>query len=156
MKYEILSTAIILTFMSSSVLARPLCNSNETVIFSCELTNAKTVSICSNDLNNKTKTGYIEYRYGTAQEVELTLPKNRSYPTKSNVHRTTLGNSDTLSHSVAFKSGSYSYNIYQYAPKRTSGIKVRQKGKDIVSHTCSSYATFKDIPTMVKHLYLDK
>ena len=92
--YKLLSGLLISTALTTSAFASPLCDTTETVLFSCSLTNTKTVSVCSKGLNKEDETGYLEYRYGDSSNTELTLPKERSYPNVDNIYRKTLGNSE--------------------------------------------------------------
>jgi len=55
-----------------------LCAADERVIFSCALRQpARIVSLCaSKDLTNEK--GYLQYRFGTPEKVELEFPKDRT------------------------------------------------------------------------------
>lgn len=56
------------------------CTDDELTVFSCELKNKKTVSVCaSNDVS--ARSGYLQYRFGKIGKVELSVPpKKKSFP----------------------------------------------------------------------------
>ena len=80
MKTHVIITITVLTLSSANVWAKPAnthCSANEQTLFSCQLKNNKTVSLCaSNDFS--ATGGYLQYRFGKIGKVELTLPKAQS------------------------------------------------------------------------------
>ncbi len=56
------------------------CTDSELTVFSCELKNKKTVSVCaSNDVSSDS--GYLQYRFGKIGKVELSIPaKKKGFP----------------------------------------------------------------------------
>ncbi|MFM0037695.1 hypothetical protein [Paraburkholderia strydomiana] len=56
--------------------AAGLCSTNEMTVFNCELKeNHKIVSMCASK-NLTDKRGFLQYRYGLPNRIELTFPKN--------------------------------------------------------------------------------
>lgn len=51
-----------------------LCKSNEDIYFNAKLENRKYVSLCGAG-HRSPSTGYVKYRYGTSDKVELEYPK---------------------------------------------------------------------------------
>jgi hypothetical protein len=56
-----------------------LCALGEDVYFSCPLFGGKVVSVCASG-NNDPKSGYVQYRYGLVDNIELTYPIKKSPP----------------------------------------------------------------------------
>jgi hypothetical protein len=106
------------------------CNPDESSLFSCKLTNGKTVSLCaSTDL--APDSGYLQYRFGKLGKVELSLPaKARGIPKEL-----------TLSHS---KDDSAEYNSVSfmngenYIYELTSFRQFKARNKDGVDTPESS------------------
>lgn len=57
--------------------ASSLCAPNETVLYSCIFDSKKMASLCSTKTNPK-DSGYLQFRYGKTNALELALPKTRS------------------------------------------------------------------------------
>jgi hypothetical protein len=56
------------------------CADDELTVFSCELKNKKTVSVCASD-DVSSHSGYLQYRFGKIGKVELSVPaKKKSFP----------------------------------------------------------------------------
>lgn len=56
-----------------------LCASGEDVYFSCSLLGGKVVSVCASG-NNDPRSGYVQYRYGLIDNIELIYPIKKSPP----------------------------------------------------------------------------
>jgi hypothetical protein len=106
-----------------------LCASGEQIIFSCPTKrSAKIVSLCaSRDLTKQR--GYLQYRFGAADKVELEFPQSR------------LGSQQVFQYShyfraqvdltaISFSVGGYEYSIFhdyngeEKPPVAESGVKV--------------------------------
>ncbi len=56
-----------------------LCDINEDVYFSCPLLGGKLVSVCAFG-NDKPSSGYVQYRYGMPNKLEMSYPANKLAP----------------------------------------------------------------------------
>jgi hypothetical protein len=66
--------ALLFSFSFNSFAAHlNLCTNQEDTYFTCTLKNGKLVSVCGTDYVSD-KSGYLVYRYGTNQKIELSLP----------------------------------------------------------------------------------
>ncbi|MEM5299652.1 hypothetical protein VSR82_35775 [Burkholderia sp. JPY481] len=107
-----------------------LCYPQEEVYFSCQ-TNGKIMSICASG-NISPDNGYVQYRFGKADKMEIEFPKNPFSPRKWFSLSDIREGSVNFSH-LKFNSGHYQYVLYQGFP---SGIYVKRDGKTISNHTC--------------------
>ena len=88
-----------------------LCKSDEAIKFSCHIENSENiVSVCSSK-NISSEEGYLQYRFGTSQKIELTFPKVMKNPTENfwwEEHHPYNG----FYRSLSFEIESYVYTIY--------------------------------------------
>lgn len=72
--------AIVVMVLSTSIAfagpASTHCSTEEQMLFSCQLKNNKTVSLCTSS-DFSASNGYLQYRFGKMGKVELALPKER-------------------------------------------------------------------------------
>ncbi len=60
-------------------LGMTLCTAEEDVYFSCPLPGNKIVSVCASN-NEAPGSGYVQYRYGTPDNMELLYPNKKAPP----------------------------------------------------------------------------
>jgi hypothetical protein len=90
--------------------AAGLCSAGEATVFSCELKeNHKFVSLCSSrDLTDKN--GFIQYRYGTKEKIELIFPKDL-VNSRAQFGYDEYSRPDLSTFVVGFNNGGYRYEI---------------------------------------------
>ncbi len=59
-----------------------LCQRNEQVLFSCPTKNAKIISLCASE-NLSSTNGYLQYRFGKKNNIELYYPEDKVLPKKA-------------------------------------------------------------------------
>ncbi|MCC8403888.1 hypothetical protein LJ655_18675 [Paraburkholderia sp. MMS20-SJTN17] len=107
-----------------------LCQLHEEVYFSCQTEN-KIISLCASG-NISPNNGYVQYRFGTLDQIELQYP-DRPYPPKNRFLISDVAEGSVSFTHVKFKSGEYNYVIYQGFP---SGLYIKRKGKLVSNLTC--------------------
>jgi len=107
-----------------------LCQPHEEIYFSCP-TGKKIISLCASG-NISPDNGYVQYRFGTPDHVELQFP-NKPYPPKSRfLIGDILGGNVNYVH-IKFKSGKYNYVVYQGLP---SGLYIKKNGRLVSNLVC--------------------
>lgn len=86
-----------------------LCVPSERVSFSCELENGKVVSLCTSSEFSET-TGYLQYRYGRQDHIELEHPRSKS-ATQKRFELETHRPYGIQFESVNFSVGKFSYSV---------------------------------------------
>ncbi|MFP3569726.1 hypothetical protein [Paraburkholderia sp. SIMBA_030] len=109
LKYKIASMLAALAVIDTAH-AAGLCSANETIVFNCELKeNHKIVSMCSSkDLTDKK--GFLQYRYGLPNKVELTFPKSREN-SQAQFGYDEYSRPDLSTFVVGFNNANYRYEI---------------------------------------------
>jgi len=109
------------------------CSVSEDVIFSCRIKGSiKILSLCGSKQLSK-DTGYLQYRFGPPDVVELAFPKERKDSLSRFLYHHYFRAQMDLT-SVSFKSGGYKYSIYDYyegeeKPAKTDrGVTVDKEG----------------------------
>jgi hypothetical protein len=126
---------------ASADAAHPLCLTNEDNIFSCTA-GKKVISVCaSKDLT--ADHGYLQYRFGLPNKVELTVPADRSvHPANSAVSRTLTFSGGGGAY-LRFKAGDFDYVVYTAIGKgwgTKDGVAIEKNGKPLTHISC------KDVP----------
>jgi hypothetical protein len=117
---------------ASTVQTPSHCSASEAVIFSCKIKGStKILSLCGSERLSK-DTGYLQYRFGPPDAVELTFPKAQKnslaqflylHYFRAQVDRTY----------VSFKSGGHKYSIYddydgeEKPAKRSRGVTIENE-----------------------------
>lgn len=126
-----------------------LCHPHEEVYFSCPI-GKKIASVCASG-NITPDSGYVQYRFGQPDKIELEYP-SKPYPPRdhfsiSDIH---AGNLNVVH--LKFKSGPYDYVVFQGT---NNGVYVKKNGKTIANLFCEeqSYGAivsraFRGIPTV--------
>jgi hypothetical protein len=90
--------------------AASLCSASETTVFNCELKeNHKIVSICSSKILTG-KSGFLQYRYGTPEKVELVFPKSME-DSQAQFGYDEYSRPDLSTFVVGFNNANYRYEI---------------------------------------------
>ncbi|WP_198087168.1 hypothetical protein [Variovorax sp. E3] len=119
-------------FFHLSAMAQPsLCTSSETTEWSCAA-KKKIYSLCaSKDL--EAKTGYMQYRAGTASKTEFLFPERLAHP-KGNF-RLALQAKGVM---FSFSNAGYEYAIYEPLAGATHIDVVNSQGAQVADVACSS------------------
>jgi hypothetical protein len=99
--------------------AGALCTSGERVLFSCRM-KEKSVALCASADLGRT-TGYVQYRFGTAQKLELQYPKEKE-PAESNFFISSIAYSGGGEARVRFLRNNVSYYIYERTVKSNAAF----------------------------------
>lgn len=129
-----------------------LCKSQEDVYFSCPLNGGKIVSVCAFK-NDRPSSGYVQYRYGAPEKIELIYPQKENSP-KGRFFIVNASEGSVSKDIIKFKNGKYTYIIAQAF---VSSLTVLKDDKLILRKTCGeggnafvSRAARKGIETIPK------
>jgi hypothetical protein len=125
--------------------APTLCETGETVVFSCA-TGARVASVCASNYISKTS-GYLQYRFGQKDKVEMSYPLATAKPAE-------LFESGTLIYSggggawLRFSNGPFRYSIFsaigKWGPKgqpaEAAGVFVEKDGRNVANLPCHGAA----------------
>jgi hypothetical protein len=115
--------------VSASAKSPGLCAANEKIVFSCELKNSKTVSICSSqDISG----GYVEYRFGTKSNVEL---KYLADGKQRKLHRAEVVYANNSEDTIWFRISQFLYSIF-IPTSGAPGLEVSRNNDVIARFEC--------------------
>lgn len=97
--------------MSDEEVDITLCALEEDIYFSCPLPGNKIVSICASG-NINPDSGYVQYRYGSPEHVEMLFPLKKS-PPKNKFFTVNASEGSVNKGIIKFKNGSYTYIVAQ-------------------------------------------
>lgn len=109
-----------------------LCKPSEDIYFSCPMKN-KIVSVCAKN-NVSPDAGYVQYRYGTTEDIEMIYPKN-NVPPRDIFSITDASEGSAAQENLKFKNGSYDYVLYHGF---TNGLYVVKGDKAVFRGLCDS------------------
>ena len=145
----------LLSSFAPAALSQTHCSAAERSIFSCEI-GRKVLSLCSSPDLDETK-GWLQYRFGTLDKLELVFPEGREHPKK---HFRSLRNyssvEQALIQELGFKKGNTGYTVYRedVKGKKEAGVYVTVNGKDTYLK-CKSPKGTEDFVMKVDELDLD-
>lgn len=106
----IAATAALPAGSPSVAVAESMCAAQEAVLFSCETTTGKRVSLCASR-GVSTDQGYLYYAYGIPGHSELVFPGEKRVPTDFKRTQLTFAGS-TGGYAYSFENDGYRYIIY--------------------------------------------
>lgn len=109
-----------------------LCQAFEEVYFSCEI-DEKIIAICALG-NISPANGYVQYRYGTRDKLELQYPSKPLDP-KGLLTISEISEGDAQYTQLKFRQNGFNYVVYQGIP---SGIYVKRNGRTIFNRVCGN------------------
>lgn len=117
------------------------CKSDEDIYFSCALANGKIVSVCAKNNIEPTR-GYVQYRYGMPEAIELEYPGKKVAP-KGIFYVVNADEGSAHLSSLKFKIGRYLYRVNQAF---SSFLTVTDKDKLVLNQSCEAgdYAGISD------------
>lgn len=110
---------------------KTLCGASEQIYFSCPFSDEKIVSICASG-NASPSTGYVQYRYGTPDNIEMIFPQEKIPPRKK-LFIVNASEGSVSKDIIKFKNGSYTYLVSQMS---MSNLTVLKNGKVILRKFC--------------------
>jgi len=126
---------------------RYLCKAQETLLFGCD-SGPKMISICASQGFSAT-TGYVQYRFGTPDKIELTYPETPS-PPKGHFWLSSTSYSGGGEAHLRFTNHGVTYAVFDRMvrtnftpgepndPEMSEGIVVRPQGKKATRRLCTS------------------
>ncbi len=128
----IVNSALITLLCALSVSAAPptLCSIAEINVFSCGA-GKKVISVCASK-DVAADRGYLQYRFGATQKVELTVPATKSVPPAKSAIAGNLSFSGGGGAYLRFPAGDYEYIVYTAIGKgwgEKDGVAIEQKRK---------------------------
>lgn len=153
MNKRFLLTLLFVPLVSHS---QTLCNNLENIVLSCQI-GKKNLSLCSSTELDDSK-GWLQYRYGTAEKVELEFPKENSHP-KSHFkfNRIYSAAEGALIGELRFKNGKTDYTVYRedIKGKVEAGVYVTINSKDTYLK-CKNLSNTEDFISIVMELGLEE
>lgn len=140
------ATAILFLFAQLAH-SQTLCKSSEKVFFSCAIKN-KILSLCSSP-NLSRDSGYVKYRFGTPNKIELSFPEKEEHPKGRFFYNGVATPGGILNH-MSFRNGNYGYVVYDdtYTDnqdvnenKEIAGVVIIHNHKVVKDLSCSSMKT---------------
>jgi hypothetical protein len=118
-----------------------LCSPDEAIVFSC-LVGKKTISYCaSTDLDENR--GYMQYRFGTKEKIELVFPEAKVNP-KGNfeiIYTRPMNDNGSRADAldINFNIGKFIYSLdYMDGAKEAAKLNVSRDGKSLAKLSCNS------------------
>lgn len=135
LKLKIATTSILALFLfmlmlpaTSRAEKNSLCSSSESTFFSCSFTK-KTVSLCE----KKGPVGYLEYRYGTKERIEMT--HRATHTTESKFKETTVLYASNSANVIWFSVSHFSY-ILNFPTRGGPSLEIRNEGLKVAEMSC--------------------
>ncbi|WP_238541196.1 hypothetical protein [Pseudomonas sp. GM18] len=88
-----------------------LCETHEDIYFSCPLPGGKIVSVCASN-NDKPSSGYVQYRYGAPEKIELVYPQSK-VPPEGRFYVVNASEGSVNLNIIKFYNGRYTYLVAQ-------------------------------------------
>ena len=112
----ILQAAIVATLLTDSIAsyaANNLCSPTEKVVFNCQLKQSKKfISVCSSQTLTR-DSGYIQYRFGTKNHLELNYPQTKAN-SQNHFFWADKRFYQSILHELTFENRGYLYTLSQY------------------------------------------
>ncbi|WP_050479792.1 hypothetical protein [Herbaspirillum rhizosphaerae] len=129
---------------------KSLCAAGETPLFQCTI-KGKQVSLCASG-GGKDDAGKLQYRFGTAQKIELSYPATPQ-PADGKFFKSETGYSGGGEERIRFKNGDYDYFLFERTvrtgfgngpnnPEFSAGI-ITRHGKSVTTRLCSQDGAMK-------------
>lgn len=109
-----------------------LCAEDEDIYFSCSLSGGKIVSVCASG-NTEPSAGYVQYRYGTPDRIEINYPE-KMLPPRQHFFFVNASEGSVNKDIIKFKNGSYTYIVAQ---STVSSLSVLNNKKVVFRKSCN-------------------
>ncbi|WP_092297833.1 hypothetical protein [Pseudomonas sp. NFIX28] len=134
---KVLFVFCIFSFVVSPIFAEEaditLCESYEDIYFSCPLPGGKIVSVCASG-NDKPSSGYVQYRYGAPEKIELFYPRSK-LPPEGRFYVVNASEGSVNLDIIKFYNGKYTYLVAQAF---VSFLTVLKDDKAILRKSCEA------------------
>jgi hypothetical protein len=124
--------AIFLSMLATGfTYSQTLCASEEESVFDCEI-GKKILSVCASKELDDSK-GWLQYRFGTAEKIDLSYPETKVHPKKYfQFNRAYSAAENVMVGELRFKNGATQYTVYREDAKGKSeaGVYVTIREKD--------------------------
>lgn len=110
-----------------------LCEPDEDIYFSCPLPGGKVVSVCASG-NDDPSSGYVQYRYGAPEKIELVYPKSK-LPPEGRFYLVDASEGSVNLDIIKFYNGKYTYRVAQAF---VSFLSVLKDDKVILRKSCEA------------------
>jgi hypothetical protein len=130
--------AMFCTLSASAYAVPTLCLSDEQAIFSCHTATKKIISVCASK-ELAPDHGYLQYRFGTPDKIEVSVPADRSISPANSALSGTLVFSGGGGDYLRFKAGDYDYVVYTAIGKgwgEKDGVAIEKNGKRLSHVSC--------------------
>jgi len=123
-----------------------LCMAEEKVLFSCAIED-RLVSVCAAP-NVSAKTGYVQLRYGSPEQIEIELPETRD--TRKGIYKGALFFSGYLGAYLRFDIDRTSFIVFNL-PGRSSGMVIEKNKAMWGRYMCHGavISNLKDVPVPI-------
>lgn len=113
-----------------------LCRFNETTYFSCSVNGGKIIAVCGSRIIDESR-GYLQYRFGKENAIELTLPNALGHPSKF-FTQTQANGGRRQDGTLTIRNGKFSYTVYhsQGVGHLENGVLLTKSGKAIANIQC--------------------
>lgn len=130
-----------------------LCQAEETILFSCMTKQNKIISLCASKGLSATN-GYIQYRFGKKDAIELIYPTNQTMPASKAFQGRAQMFSGGGGIYLRFKNKAYDYLIYEGIGKgwTVSGLILLKNSKFLTYFACSNKAIAEITPDLLNQL----
>ncbi|MBX8574467.1 hypothetical protein [Pseudomonas cichorii] len=108
------------------------CTEDEDVYFNCSLSGGKIVSVCASG-NTEPSAGYVQYRYGTPSNIEMSYPE-KEIPPRGRLFFVNASEGSVNKDIIKFKNGSYTYIVAQ---STVSSLSVLKNDKVVLRKACN-------------------
>jgi len=118
-----------------------LCRFNETTYFSCSVKGGKIVAVCGSRIIDESR-GYLQYRFGKENAVELVLPRSLEHPSKF-FTQTQTNWMRRREATLTIRNGEFAYTVY-YAEGEgdlENGVLLTKSGKKVADIHCTGALT---------------
>jgi hypothetical protein len=134
-----LTLAAVFSVTAAAGAAPSLCTADEAVLFSCRTATKKFISVCAaKDL--APGRGYLQYRFGQPEKIELSVPADKSVPPPGSVVAGNLMFSGGGGAYLRFKATGYDYVVYTAVGRgwgEKDGVAVERDGKRLSHVSCA-------------------
>lgn len=121
-----------------------LCSKGEVAVFSCS-TGAKVISLCASPQID-TKSGYLQYRFGTLRKIELLFPAKTNVRPQTVFRRgvSSVGGGGTDFLRFSNKGVTYTLFTFIHQHRTKDGLVLSRKGNRLATLICNQDALDPD------------
>jgi hypothetical protein len=136
MKRSIAITSLFSAFSADVYAQSTLCNEGEKIVFACTADDGKAIAVCASpDLSGIT--GYLQFRYGARDNLELALPPTTTAPRDYFQQGVRVGGGAGVNY-IRFTEGERTYAVYGAWNRawHQNGVVVEENGLSVQQLMC--------------------